>query len=126
MLGVGAIAGIAFRILANLDQIMALWAKIEPMIRSATGLSRPGPQSADGVARFRPLPSLRWRPEVLRKPSCDRPIGCSAPIQSHRTRRRSECRASYKCRAASTKRNSRNAKLKAVPVDLPDRIHVQL
>ena len=39
MLGVGAIAGIAFRILANLDQIMALWAKIEPMIRSATGLS---------------------------------------------------------------------------------------
>lgn len=39
MLGVGAIAGIAFRILANLDQIMALWAKIEPMIRNATGLS---------------------------------------------------------------------------------------
>jgi len=39
MFGMGAVAGIAFRIIANLDQIMALWAKIEPMIRNATGLS---------------------------------------------------------------------------------------
>lgn len=39
MFGNGAIIGIAFRIISNLDQIKALWGKIEPMIRGATGLS---------------------------------------------------------------------------------------
>lgn len=39
MFGIGAIAGIAFRIIANMDDIMKMWAKIEPLIRNATGIS---------------------------------------------------------------------------------------
>jgi peptidoglycan hydrolase-like protein with peptidoglycan-binding domain len=39
MFGIGAVAGIAFRILANLDEIMKIWAKIEPLIRNAAGVS---------------------------------------------------------------------------------------
>jgi hypothetical protein len=39
MLGMGAVAGIAFRIIANLDDIMKMWAKIEPLIRNAAGVS---------------------------------------------------------------------------------------
>jgi peptidoglycan hydrolase-like protein with peptidoglycan-binding domain len=39
MFGIGAVAGIAFRIIANLDEIMKIWAKIEPLIRNAAGLS---------------------------------------------------------------------------------------
>lgn len=39
MLGMGAVAGIAFRILANIDDIMKLWAKIEPMLKNAAGVS---------------------------------------------------------------------------------------
>lgn len=39
MFGIGAVAGIAFRIISNLDEITKMWGKIEPLIRNAVGVS---------------------------------------------------------------------------------------
>ena len=86
MFGIGAIAGIAFRIIANMDDIMKMWAKIEPLIRNATGISGDVKdlinKIAPGVLDKALTPAVRsvgcWQQARTATPKSSRRSGCKS------------------------------------------------